>query len=98
MTDSQNRTGARYEACTLDGTVLYVAETAQEISDRVCAHIKEDRKPRIAYTYDTAPGQCWPYTTWRRAPEGGAVAWIGTPWKTFSEAADEVIGRVRKPL
>lgn len=82
----------RYIACTLDGSTIYTAETAQQISDAVCAHIKENRKPQIAYTFDQNPGYVWPYTTWRRVPEGGAVGWIGTPWKTI----DEVHAEVRK--
>jgi hypothetical protein len=82
----------RYIACTLDGSVIYTTSTAQTISDAVIEHRKANRKPHIAYTYDTLPGTVWPYTTWREAI--GRHAWLGTPWKNYFEVCAEVKARV----
>lgn len=80
----------RYTAHTLDGSTIYTSDSAQRISDAVIDHIKENRRPHIAYTFDNTPGSPWPYTTWRHSEQSGI--WIGSPWKTF----DEVIAAVRR--
>jgi len=78
----------RYSAHTIDGTPVKVSETAQQISDAVINHMKENRRPHIAYTFDNLPGTVWPYTTWKQSEVSGI--WIGSPWKTFDEVIEAV--------
>ena len=80
----------RYEACTLDGSVIYYRDTAQAIGDAVAAHRSRDARPHIAYTYDTAPGVAYPYTTWERESMG----YVGTSWATFDQVCIAIGARI----
>ena len=78
----------RYAAHTIDGSVVYIADTAQVIYDAVCYHIEQNRRPHIAYTYDTLHGQHFPYATCKVEQNH----YVFTPHKTF----DEVLATIRQ--
>lgn len=77
----------RYTAHTIDGSLIFSADSAQRIGDKVAEHIKENRKPHIGYTYDnTIPA--FPYTVWNQEYSN----FVGHQCKNI----DEVIARIRK--
>lgn len=76
----------RYTAHTLDGSLVFEALTAQAIGDAVMAYGKENRRPYIAYTFDSHK-PAFPYTTWQ--DEYGN--YVGTQHRTF----DDVVKAVR---
>lgn len=78
----------RYTAHTIDGTLLFMADTAQAIGDMVVDHEKNMRTSHVAYTFDNLPGGAFPYTTWR--DDWGH--YIGAQHRTF----DDVVNAVRE--
>lgn len=74
----------RYTAHTLDGSIVYKANTLQRIANAVAEHVQNERMPHIAYTYDNLPGCGLPYTTWVR--EGNRL--VGTPQCNFDEVCE----------
>jgi hypothetical protein len=74
----------RYTAHTLDGSVIYSANTAQKIADMVSKHLNENRKPHIGYTYDNE-NTGYPYIVWKL--ENNCCS--GKPCKDFNEVAKE---------
>lgn len=76
------RGALRYSAHTLDGSLIFSADTAQRLCDKVADHIERGSIPHIAYTYDIQPGT-FPFTVWKH--DGAAL--VGSPCKTFDEVA-----------
>lgn len=72
---------ARYIACTLQGDVIYSADTAQKISDAYIKHAENGLTPSLAYTFDQTQGYVYPFVTWAKE----SIGWCGSPWKTFND-------------
>lgn len=49
-------------AYTLDGGVIFTADTAQQLADGVARHLREDRRPHLGYTEIHA--HAFPFTVW----------------------------------
>lgn len=81
----------RYQGFTIDGGLIFSADTAQRIGEKAAEHIKRDGRPRLAYTFDNAGG-AFPYTAWRANGAGDVPGVTGTPCATF----DDVVNVWRK--
>ena len=72
----------RYQAFTLDGGLIFSADTAQRIGDKVAEHIERQARPAIGYTLDNAGG-AFPYTVWRASDTPPGV--VGIPCESFDK-------------
>ncbi len=78
-------------AYTLDGSIIFTAENAQQLSDGVARHVRENRRPHLAYT--EIPGHAYPFTVWVSDDHAHIV---GTSYLTLSgvfDHWDRVTGR-----
>lgn len=76
----------RYQAFTIDGGLVFSADTAQRIAEKVADHIERQARPAIGYTLDNAGG-AFPFTVWR--PGLAPVCVIGTPCANFDAVCKE---------
>lgn len=61
---------ARYTGYTIDMGALFYANTHEELADLVLGHLKNRVRPRLGYTYDSAPQIVLRYTFWDLQPDG----------------------------
>jgi hypothetical protein len=70
----------RYTAHTIDGSLIFSADTMQRMADKIIDHREKGLKPYPAYCFDNAPGCAFPYVTFRKSGTGET---IGTPHESF---------------
>lgn len=79
----------RYEALTLDGSVIYKGDCIAEITERVIKHREKNLKPEIAYIYDYRGISFYRYNTIKRYAESPR-AWVLSQHLTFDEMYAEL--------
>jgi len=70
----------RFQAYTIDGGLIFSADSAQRIADKIADHIDRQARPAIGYSFDNAGG-AFPYTVWRASDNPPGI--VGHPCESF---------------